>query len=330
MLAHQWMGIALGVVLGIVRFAFRPRFKHRGKLLRSPYAGLMKWHHYSGLICGALVLSWTFSGLVSTSSIPGIVETLYTPSQIAAGARSVQGEGPRLTLDGLSVENLQAAAHAIADELAIKELELIRVNGAEYYLAYRAPTPEEQQAWISRSAFDFITPTLDHDHRLISAVNPKAGVFERFPVEAMLEAAGHAMPGAGVVAATWLDQFDDYYYERHTSFDLGLPQPVKTLPVLRVEFDDALGTWLYLSPSHGQILKFESRDRKNRWGYYGLHAFDFAFLTKRRPLWDIVVVALLLGVGIISTTTLLPMARRLKRHGARITRRAPGRRTARP
>src|SRR5690606_13017566 len=33
--------------------------------------------------------------------------------------------------------------------------------------------------------------------------------------------------------------------------DLGLPKPAFTLPVLRVEFDDPLETWLYATPSHG-------------------------------------------------------------------------------
>ncbi len=317
----------LGTILGFVRFGLRPRFKHRGVPSRTPYQGLMKWHHYAGLIFGVLALTWVFSGLVSMSVIPGIVETLYTPAQIAAGARSVQGEGPRLDLEGLRAENLRAAAATISREMPIRELELMSFGGEPYYIAYRVPTPAEQRDWQSKSAFDFISPMLEHEHRLISAGNPAAGTFERFPAEAMLPAARQAMPAADVVAATWLDEFDDYYYDRHTSFDLGLPQPVKTLPVLRVEFDDPLGTWLYLSPSHGQVLKFESRDRANRWGYYGLHALDFGILFERRPLWDIVVLILMIGVGVVSTTTLWPMIKRLYRHAVRFSAPALARRS---
>jgi len=309
------------MILGVVRFALKPRYIHRRVASRTPYQGLMKWHHYAGLIFGVLVLTWIFSGLVSMSVIPRIVETLYTPAQIAVGARSVQGEGPRLDLEGLTAENLRAAAASMAREIPFSELELISFDGAPYYLAYRRPTPAEQAGWQSKSAFDFISPTLDHEHRLIAARDPAAGTFERFADDAMLAAARRAMPEADIVAATWLDEFDRYYYDRHTSFDLGLPQPVKTLPALRVEFDDPLGTWLYLTPSHGQVLKVESRDRANRWGYYGLHAFDFGFLFGRRPLWDIVVLVLIIGVGVISTTTLWPMMKRLKRHAVRLTRR---------
>ena len=143
----------------------------------------------------------------------------------------------------------------------------------------------------------------------------------------MLAAARQAMPGACVLSATWLDEFDDYYCDRHTSFDLGLSQPVKTLPVLRDELDDPLGTWLYLTPSHGQVLKLESRDRANRWGYYGLHSLDFGSRFERRPLWDVVVMILMIGVGVDSATTLWPMMKRLNRHASRISVRLLGRRS---
>jgi len=310
----------LGVVLGIVRFALTPRFRHRGKDSRSPYTGLMKWHHYAGLIFSLLVLTWAFSGVASLNVVPGIRETLYTPEQIAVGARSVQGEGPRIDFAPLSLEGVQGAAATIADEFPVKELELISFAGESYYLAYREPTPDELAAWRSKSVLDFLTATLEHEHRLVAAANPPAGAFERFSDEAMLEAARRAMPAANAISVTRLDDHDAYYYDGLTSFDLGLPKPVKTLPALRVEFDDSRGTWLYLTPSHGQILKLESLDRANRWGYYGLHGLDFAFLLQRRPLWDIVVVALLLGVGVVSATTLLPMVRRLKRHALRLLR----------
>jgi hypothetical protein len=40
-------------------------------------------------------------------------------------------------------------------------------------------------------------------------------------------------------------------------------------------------------------------------------------LYRHRPLWDIVVLALLLGVGVSSVTTLVPTYRRLARHARR-------------
>ena len=310
--------VLLGFILGVVRFSSKPRFSHRGVLSRSPYTALMKWHHYAGLIFGAVAVTWMFSGLVSLNVVPGIRETLYTPAQIEAGARSVQGEAATLDLARLPLESIHTAAAAIEAEFPVKELEVLTFDGAPYYLAYREPTPEERRAWRSRSAFDWLTATLDHDHRIVAAAAPGEGAFREFPSEAMLPAARRAMPNAEILAAEWLHDYDDYYYDGLASFDLGLPKAAKTLPVLRVQFDDPLGTWLYLSPSHGQILKLEAAERTNRWGYYGLHGLDFAFLFERRPLWDVVAIVLLLGVGVLSTTTLWPMALRLKRHAVRI------------
>jgi hypothetical protein len=324
LLALSWAALLmciLGVVLGLVRFALTPRFRHRGQMSRSPYTGLMKWHHYAGLIFSIFVLTWAFSGVASLNVLPGIRETLYTPEQIAVGARSVQGEGPRIDFAPLSLEALQAAIAAIEESFPVKELELISFAGAPYYLAYREPTADERLAWRSKSVLDFLTATLDHEHRLVRADDPAARTFDRFSDEAMLDAARRAIPAANVVAVEQLDAYDSYYYDGLASFDLGLPKAAKTLPALRAQFDDEAGTWLYLTPSHGQILKYEALDRANRWGYYGLHGLDFAFLYERRPLWDIVAVALLLGVGVVSVTTLLPMLRRLKRHGIRIVTR---------
>ena len=117
----------------------------------------------------------------------------------------------------------------------------------------------------------------------------------------------------------------DYYYKTVSSFDLGLPRMAKTLPVLRVRYEDAAQTWLYLTPSPGQILKVERQDRANRWGYYGLHGLDFAFLYRHRPLWDVIVVTLLIGVGVSTVTSLVPACRRLARHARRLVQPARAR-----
>lgn len=310
----------LGFVLGLTRFGFNKRFRRRGAESRSPYSGLMLWHHYAGLIVGLASIGWMFSGLVSMSVIPGIRETLYSPEQIAAGARSVQGQGARTDFAPLSVTGMQTALAKLEREFPVKELELVYFNGDPYYLAYRSPTPTELANWESHSALDFLAPALEQEHRLIAATGTGTP-FERFPESAMLEAGRRAMPSAHIVESEWLDEHDAYYYNSVASFDLGLPKTAKTLPVLRIKFDDPASTWLYLAPSHGQIVKAERSDRLNRWAYYGLHGFDFAALYERRPLWDITVIALLLGVGLVSATTLLPMARRLKRHAKRLSAR---------
>jgi hypothetical protein len=149
----------------------------------------------------------------------------------------------------------------------------------------------------------------------------------------MMQIAKAAMPDVPIRDAAWLHEYDDYYYYSVASFNLGLMKPVKTLPVLRVRFDDAKQTWIYMSPSHGQLIKADKNDRISRWSLQGLHALDFSFLYQHRPLWDIVVWPLLIGATVLSCTTLVPMFRRLKRHarhsGATLALALSGRRRVR-
>jgi hypothetical protein len=49
---------------------------------------------------------------------------------------------------------------------------------------------------------------------------------------------------------------------------------------------------------------------------------DWPGLFHRRPLWDVVTIALLAGLAAISITTLLPAVRRLKRHAVHSLKRA--------
>jgi len=328
----SWIGLLMcitGAVVGVWRYGLSPRFRHKRVPSHSPYTGWMKWHHYAGLICGVFTITWVFSGLVSLDVIPGIRESRYSPQQIAEGARSVQGEGAIIDLSSLAVENVKAAASTVSRSFAPKELELLQFGSEPYLIAYRSPTPETVDGWSSRSGMDFITPTPDGEHVLVSPLHPDR-TFPRFDDDTVMKIARDAMPGVAIRDAAWLNEYDDYYYKTVSSFDLGLPRMARTLPVLRVRYEDAAQTWLYLTPSPGQILKVESLDRVNRWGYYGLHAFDFAFLFRYRPLWDIVVVALLVGVGVSSVTSIVPAYRRLARHARKLTQPARPRATASP
>jgi hypothetical protein len=316
----SWVGLAMcltGAVVGVWRYGLSARFRHKGVRSHSPYVGWMKWHHYAGLLFGVLTITWVFSGLVSLDVIPGIRETRYSPQQVAEGARSVQGEGAVIDLESLSVDDLLTATATVSRSFTPKELELLQFGGETYLIAYRAPTAGEVGAWESRSGMDFITPTPEGKHVLVSARKPDR-TFARFDDDTMMRVARAAMPGAAIRDAVWLSEYDDYYYKTVSSFDLGLPRMAKPLPVLRVRYDDAAETWLYLTSSPGQILKVERLDRANRWGYYGLHGLDFAFLYRNRPLWDVVALALLVGVTVSTVTSLVPACRRLARHARKL------------
>jgi hypothetical protein len=126
-------------------------------------------------------------------------------------------------------------------------------------------------------------------------------------IDAALDA---AMPGVERADIARLDDYDAYYYDRARE----LP-----LPVVRARYRDASATWLYVDPNRGTILRKEERSsRVNRWLYHGLHSLDFPFLYGRRPLWDIVVILLMLGGMGSAATALVPAARRVWRHVHRL------------
>jgi hypothetical protein len=84
-------------------------------------------------------------------------------------------------------------------------------------------------------------------------------VFEQFDHDTMRRVAHAAMPGVSIRDAFLLFEYDDYYYTTVSSFDSGLPRMAKPLPVLRVRYNDAADTWLYLTFAPGQILQSRAR-----------------------------------------------------------------------
>jgi hypothetical protein len=121
----------------------------------------------------------------------------------------------------------------------------------------------------------------------------------------MLDIARAAMPDVPIQDAVWLQEYDAHYYDLRAG---------RSLPVLRVRYDDEAQTALYLDPARGAIVqRTDDTRRLRRWLYQGLHSLDFPFLYDRRPLWDVVVIALSIGGLVLSATTLLPGFRRLNR-----------------
>jgi hypothetical protein len=335
----SWIGIVMcmtGLVVGVWRYGVTARFRQKGHYSHSPYHGWMKWHHYAGLIFGLITFTWMVSGLVDVPGIPGLnnvaspYQADFTPAQLRQGARSNQGTGAPVDLAPITIERIRQSAAAVATAFAPKELELLEVGKKPYFISYKAPASElEVDNWTIQSGLDSLSPNLDQEHVLVSAIEPERGVFSRFDDDLMVQVAKAAMPGIAVKDSVWLNEYDDYYYYSVASFNSGLMKPVRTLPVLRVRFDDPKQTWLYMTPSHGQMTQATTEGRIVRWSLYGFHALDFAFLYNRRPLWDIVVIALLIGSTVLSSTTLWPMFRRLKRHTGRAVSRATGRRVRR-
>ena len=93
------------------------------------------------------------------------------------------------------------------------------------------------------------------------------------------------------------------------------------MPVWRIRYGDAAGTWLHVSPASGQILgSSDERSRLRRWLFNGLHSLDLPWLIHHRPAWDIVVWLLSIAGMVISVSGVVIGWRRLRRKLAPVRR----------
>jgi len=300
-----------GLLWGLWRYSPRSRFRLKRVPSQSPYSGMLKWHHYAGLLFGVITTTWTYSGLLSMGPF-----NWFSSPGVTATQRDAFTGGP-LRLDQLTLDKLREGATAIGSSFRsshgggfLKELEVTQFRGEPYLLGYRAPSTDEAVQWMHAGLLPRASrPRLEH--RYVSGLEPAAGTFVRFDEPrfgegTMLELARAAMPDVPVEDASWLSEYDAHYY------DLRGARP---LPVLRVQYADANRTWLYVDPERGAIVqRTDDTRRLRRWLYQGLHSLDFPALYYKRPLWDIVVIGLSIGGLALSATTLLPAWRRLRRH----------------
>jgi uncharacterized iron-regulated membrane protein len=122
-----------------------------------------------------------------------------------------------------------------------------------------------------------------------------ASATEMPSIDALRVRARELLPTARAAEATVLTAYDDYYYSRHPE------RAERTLPILRVRFDDPQHTWFHLDPRTGRIIERSTRtNRVYRWIYNGLHSWDIWWLYQRRPLWDVCVIAFSVGGLVLS------------------------------
>ena len=79
------------------------------------------------------------------------------------------------------------------------------------------------------------------------------------------------------------------------------------MPVVSVAVKDAAQSRYYVDPRTVSIVQsYSARNWVHRWLHHGLHSFDLPWLYNQRPLWDIVMVTLLLvGTALCATSWLL-------------------------
>lgn len=275
--ALSLLGIAAvltGAVIGIIRWRFVGTYRS-GR--RTPFPGAMaRWHHIAGLLFMAVTLTWIFSGLMSMN-----------PWRIFdGGAPALRGEamhgGPlRLPEQAAPVSALLAAAPP-----GTRELRWSRTAGHTLVQALPALGP----------------PTV------LDARSARPHAWR--PGE--LEGAAARLIDAPLLRTETLREYDSHYYARdaHTMTGGG----DKPLPVLRLVFDDPQASWVHVDSHTGAVLGRVDRHRRaSRWLFGLLHSWDWLPLLQRRPLWDLMLIALSLGGAAVSLTGIVLGWRRVRR-----------------
>jgi hypothetical protein len=100
--------------------------------------------------------------------------------------------------------------------------------------------------------------------------------------------------GAEVLEAGRLDEGDTYYYSHHVN---------RRFPVYRVILNDEEKTRYYFDYTTGELLsRIDNAGKQYRWWFLALHRGDFHSLLRTRPVWDLVMLVLLVGVTIVCGT----------------------------
>jgi uncharacterized iron-regulated membrane protein len=249
------------------------RFKTGRDGALSPYHGWFYWHHLAGLAFGILTLTWVLSGLFSMQPW-GFLES--------------SGGNERQALAG---------AHPQWNEVQTS-LDTIRNEAMTDIVSLRAAPFAGNLYWLATHQDGHVT-------RLDDRGNP-ASLTQDGLAQATKLLAGERP----VASAEMLEAEDAYYFRFRQGFAERDPL---VLPVYRISLADADDTRYYLNPSTGQLLlRVDAAERGYRWLFSGLHRWDFTALLRSRPLWDIIVLFLMIGSTVGVATGVYLAVRRIR------------------
>jgi hypothetical protein len=274
----------LGLVIGVWMYSPSRRYRYDGAPTSVPYRGQKRWHMVLGLAFGVATATYAFSGMLSMDPFPSLTERPRARGR--DGEELNIGRALRGRVDPASYD----AKHPrqVLEQLSglkVKELELTSFAGEPFYLA----------------RLD------DRSTRIVPVTGDPARAFEANRIIDLVTAAGK-----GRVTTRVLEQYDRYYLDR----DRLLPLPVV---LAQATTDDE--TRYYIDPNTARVVRtYDSSNWIGRWLYNGLHSLNFPWLYNYRPLWDIVVITLMLGGTALCVTSLVLAWRVLGRKLARAVR----------
>ena len=278
----------IGIVVAVWMLSPRKRYRHAGAPTSIPYRGWKRWHTVIGLFFGVITLTWAFSGLLSMGPFPimdKLTELTVPAPPAAEGGTAARGggrgrSGPNLAAalrgrvdGGLSVYEEKDPREAVASirDFGVKELELTSFAGQPIYLATNG----------------------NGETRIVPVRGPPQASFDTEEVMRLVRTAA----GTNLADLRVMDRYDAYYLDRLRE---------APLPVVYAELNDPVRTRYYIDPKTARVVgNYSARNWVSRWLYHGLHSFDFPWLYNYRPLWDIVVITLMLGGTALCVTSLV-------------------------
>jgi len=272
----------LGLVVGVWVYSPRRRYRYNGAPARIPYRTWKRWHTVVGLIFGVVTITWSFSGLLSMGPFPFMRR--LTEATIA----SAESSDKSLELDhvvlGAALPLAEYAskpaplALASLDGFPVKEFDYVSLDGVPMYIASGAGQT-----------------------RIVPISGSPTASFDAGDLMRRIERTN----GPNIADMRLMTDYDRYYVDRRGD----LP-----LPVIRVSLNDAVGTRYYIDPATASIVNsYSARGWVHRWLFHGLHSMNLPWMYKYRPLWDVVMIALLLGGALLCATSLVLTVRLLAR-----------------
>jgi hypothetical protein len=266
-----------GVTLGTIELF--PRRK-RGDWRLSAYRGVSKWHHVSGIVFGVVVIVFSFSGLLKVLG----PDNTNQPGQLE------RTRGDTIAWDRVRIGEREALHGLEAWLGAPVNVVAIDLTALATALGYDVHFADGREYWVDAETG---APRGDLDQPGVAAAAQRA-----------LGAVAH------VLGVERIMSYDTYYYARHGR--------EMHLPVWRVRFDDPDHSVVYLNTVTGMPVGFVDREeRKWRWARDALHDLDLPGLNGRRPIWDVVLLTLMIGGTFIASSGVWLLTRRLARMTAR-------------
>ena len=124
-------------------------------------------------------------------------------------------------------------------------------------------------------------------------------------ISAARSAVSRAWPSKTIKESYMVTADDVYGHLRESS----LPEST-----LRIVLDDIDQTWIHINLDDGQIISVMDKSRRMyRWLFNGIHSLDLPGLVNRRPLWDVLMVVLMIIGFTFSLTGLVIAYKKLAR-----------------